>query len=145
MFKVIKSTDIPCYDVEDSVCWGPSKSSDFTTASAWEELRLKGPKAPWVQLVWHKNLQPRHSMFGWRLAHEKLPTEEEYQRWGVSLASKCMLCKKQCDSALHLILNCEFNNVVWGNFALGLALVGISQLPLLIFEIGGKESVDARM
>ncbi|XP_043725602.1 uncharacterized protein LOC122672168 [Telopea speciosissima] len=116
IFKVIKSTDIPCYYVEDSVCWGPSKSGDFTTASAWEELRLKGPKAPWVQLVWHKNLQPRHSMFGWRLVHGRLPTEEEYQRRAVSLASRCMLCKKQCDSALHLILNCEFSNAVWGEF-----------------------------
>ncbi|XP_043710250.1 uncharacterized protein LOC122659173 [Telopea speciosissima] len=116
-FQVIETLQIPNYRMEDTVRWLCSMSGDFSVASAWEEIRRKMPIAPWASIVWHKNLLPRHSTLGWRLAHGKMPTDVEVQKRGVCVVSRCSLCRKECESTAHLFLTCKFSDAVWNTFA----------------------------
>ncbi|XP_042487332.1 uncharacterized protein LOC122067568 [Macadamia integrifolia] len=77
-----KEIPLPRYDCEDMCVWSPNLDGNFIVQSAWDKLRRKKATVAWGALVWCKKLQPRLSIFGWRLMHEKLPTDWDVMRKG---------------------------------------------------------------
>lgn len=41
----------PRPNMPEKVVWLPSSNGNFSTASAWNELRLKNSRVPWFELV----------------------------------------------------------------------------------------------
>ncbi|XP_042509216.1 uncharacterized protein LOC122084859 [Macadamia integrifolia] len=87
--KLIRLTQ---FDMEDQYFWSGSTIGAFSTSSAWNEIRQRNLKVPWFSLVWNKMLQPRQSVFGWRLMHGKMPMDDIISQKGIPLVSKCYLC-----------------------------------------------------
>ncbi|XP_042492649.1 uncharacterized protein LOC122072150 [Macadamia integrifolia] len=56
--------------------------------SIWNHIRRKKEVVDWETLIWCKHLQPRLSIFGWRIMHTKLPTDGAVMRKGVNMASR---------------------------------------------------------
>ncbi|XP_042486522.1 uncharacterized protein LOC122066747 [Macadamia integrifolia] len=116
IFEKIKQIKIPSGELDDTCCWSLSTLGNFSTASGWECIRRKANKTPWSTLVWRKGLPPRFSTLGWRLAHGRLPTDEQIRHKGIYLASRCALCNQGEDSIDHIFLRCSFGTSVWKSF-----------------------------
>ncbi|XP_042483849.1 uncharacterized protein LOC122064192 [Macadamia integrifolia] len=108
IFEKIRDIKIPLHACEDMCLWSLSSDGSFSSKSAWEDIRSTNPKVPWATLIWNKKLQPRASIFGWRMAHGKLPTDESIQKRGIALVSRCSLCGVEVESMDHIFLQCSF-------------------------------------
>ncbi|XP_042477785.1 uncharacterized protein LOC122059169 [Macadamia integrifolia] len=116
IFLAIKEVKIPSAQFEDLCIWQLSPLGSFTTSSAWEDIRRVAPAVHWNSLVWHNNLPPRIATFGWRLAHERLPTDELIRKKGIFLVSRCSLCEQYEESMEHIFLHCPFSRDIWEKF-----------------------------
>lgn len=50
----------------DVFVWKPFIDGKFSTASAWEVIRVKGDEVSWMEWVWHKLLPRKISMCMWK-------------------------------------------------------------------------------
>ncbi|XP_043705323.1 uncharacterized protein LOC122655170 [Telopea speciosissima] len=113
VFTTIWALEITSSNREDCRFWAHTKSEVFTVRSAWDALRMTAPQPEWGWAVWQRSLQPRNSIFGWRLANGALPTDDKVKRKSVSFASRCELCAADCETKSHLFLECNFAIQVW--------------------------------
>ncbi|XP_043701064.1 uncharacterized protein LOC122651645 [Telopea speciosissima] len=76
IINLASSIPFPTILEEDTRVWTLTKQGDFTVKLTWEGLRRSENQIAWHEVVWASYLQPRHSMLGWRLMQQKLPTDE---------------------------------------------------------------------
>ncbi|XP_042484861.1 uncharacterized protein LOC122065118 [Macadamia integrifolia] len=107
---------LPQFDMDDQCFWSGSSSGAFSTFSSWNEIRRRNPKVPWFPLVWSKALQLRQFVFGWRLMHKKIPTDDIISHKGIPLVSKCNLCGLDVESFNHIFISCSFSVALWKQF-----------------------------
>ncbi|XP_042474834.1 uncharacterized protein LOC122056934 [Macadamia integrifolia] len=113
IFEKIRTIKIPSYPCEDMCLWSLSSDGIFNSNSAWEDIRIRNPKVPWFSLIWGKKMQPRVSIFGWRMVHDKLPTDDAIQKRGIVLVSKCSLCGMEAETSSHIFLQCSYSEEIW--------------------------------
>ncbi|XP_042479159.1 uncharacterized protein LOC122060066 [Macadamia integrifolia] len=113
IFEKIRTIKIPSYPCEDMCLWSLSSDGIFNSNSAWEDIRIRNPKVPWFSLIWGKKMQPRVSIFGWRMVHDKLPTDDVIQKRGIVLVSKCSLCGMEAETSSHIFLQCSYSEEIW--------------------------------
>ncbi|XP_043705526.1 uncharacterized protein LOC122655395 [Telopea speciosissima] len=99
---------------DDKRVWALTDSGVFSVKSAWERMRVHEPQCRWSRLVWQGGLAPRASVFGWRLMHQSLPTDENATKHAVYGASRCDMCYRSMESSHHIFIECEFANRVCG-------------------------------
>ncbi|KAF6168093.1 hypothetical protein GIB67_011478, partial [Kingdonia uniflora] len=63
----------------------------FSVKGAFEAIRNKGQPVWWIPFLSNKAIHPRLAMWGWRLCHDKVLTDDKIQTKGVALASRCCL------------------------------------------------------
>ncbi|XP_041995737.1 uncharacterized protein LOC121745859 [Salvia splendens] len=103
---------------KDIARWNLTPHGNFTVASAWEEVRLRGEEMDIYKIIWDKGINPTISVFLWRLMANRIPMDEKVQWRGVALASKCRCCgKPDTESRLHLFVNGEAAREIWSHFA----------------------------
>eukprot|EP00253_Pinus_taeda_P013310 PITA_13310 len=61
--------------------------------------------APWVG-IWNFPSIPKINHFCWILCHQKIITEDRLQKRGFNGPSRCILCKANSETALHLMIEC---------------------------------------
>lgn len=89
MANVIRAI-VPCHRRGGDIrIWKPSIDGHFSMASAWELVRLKGPKLEGMDWVWHTLLPKKASVFMWKAKFNCLPVDARIQEVGVPLASRC--------------------------------------------------------
>ncbi|XP_042489868.1 uncharacterized protein LOC122069846 [Macadamia integrifolia] len=79
-------------------------------------LRSRSVQVPWDNMVWSRGISPQISVFGWRLLHGRVPTDDRIMACAVPLASMCYLCNANSESMLHLFLHYSFAGMVWSEF-----------------------------
>jgi len=70
---------------------------------------------PTTEMIWHKKVPLKVSIFVWRLLHDRLPTKSNLVNRGV-ISSEASLCVSGCDiieSAQHLFLSCSNFASLW--------------------------------
>ncbi|KAF6168048.1 hypothetical protein GIB67_011433 [Kingdonia uniflora] len=97
----------------DRRVWKPDLIGKFSTKGAFETIRNKGQQNWWFKFFFRSAIHPRLSMWGWRLCHGKLPTDDNVQKKGITLASRCCLCANNSKSIHHLFWDCSFSNWLW--------------------------------
>ena len=85
----------------------------FTTTQVWIDLRDNWPKVNWNEVVWFKQLIPKHSFILWLAVQGKLLTQDRMVNWNVTGNLVCGLCNSRSDSHEHLFFQCPFANKVW--------------------------------
>ncbi|KAL2225229.1 UNVERIFIED_CONTAM: hypothetical protein Sindi_2964600, partial [Sesamum indicum] len=105
----------------------------FSTASAWEAIRVASPRRQLFTDIWHRSLRPTVSVFLWRLFQDWIPVDERMKRKGFSFASKCQCCEAE-ESISHLFVEGEVVREVWLHFAnvFGLQLCETGDLVNLV-------------
>ncbi|KAF6144497.1 hypothetical protein GIB67_013141 [Kingdonia uniflora] len=124
----------------DRRVWKPDLIGKFSTKGAFETIRNKGQQNWWFKFLFRSDIHPRLSMWGWRLCHGKLPTDDNVQKKGITLAFRCCLCANNSKSIHHLFWDCSFSNCLW-TWLEGLFQVQILDKNLKSFlEIGDSMS-----
>ncbi|KAF6151028.1 hypothetical protein GIB67_016506 [Kingdonia uniflora] len=76
-------------------------------------LRNKGQTSWWYKLLFRKAIHPRISIWGWRLCHGRLPSDDNLQKKGIVLVSRCCLCSQSVETIKHLFWDCSFSSSLW--------------------------------
>lgn len=61
-----------------------------------------------AKVLWVKHIPSLKAFYCWWLLRPKIPIDEIFHRIGVSLASRCGLCKKEEKYFSHLFVHCSF-------------------------------------
>ncbi|XP_042482204.1 uncharacterized protein LOC122062621 [Macadamia integrifolia] len=109
----IMEIPLPQSDFEDRCVWSPNTDGIFSTKSAWNTIRRKKDSISWEALIWSKKLQPRISIFAWRIMHGKLPTDAAVMKRGIPMASRCDLCRSSSEDLDHILVHCQYAERVW--------------------------------
>lgn len=96
--------------------WRSTISGSFLVKSAWDHVRSKGQPLGWEKPIWKTYFQPRFSVFGWRLLHLRLPTDEVVRKKGVFIVPCCELCLAVEESLHHIFWECPFSTTMWVRF-----------------------------
>lgn len=95
--SVIHSFNLSQYP--DLQAWSLSSTGMCTVASTYRMLTNINPnhhEFPWTRL-WYNWLPTKISFLLWKIVSNALPTDNNVQRVGVHLCSKCLRCKLHCE------------------------------------------------
>ncbi|XP_024630905.2 uncharacterized protein [Medicago truncatula] len=103
--------------VSDSWVWLPDPSGGYTVRGAYSLLISQVPSVAVddLDLVWHKQVPLKVSVFAWRLLRDRLPTRTNLiaRRVLSSDMSSCVAGYGHPESARHLFLLCDTFGSLW--------------------------------
>ncbi|MQL79934.1 hypothetical protein Taro_012363 [Colocasia esculenta] len=79
-------------DAPDKCVWMSSADGTFSTKSAFLAIRLHGVHRPSLLKIWNHTFNPRASLFGWRILHRAVPTDDRISYCGIYLVSSYSCC-----------------------------------------------------
>ncbi|XP_038991981.1 uncharacterized protein LOC120115320 [Hibiscus syriacus] len=79
----------------------------------WEEIRVKGVKVLWQNLIWFPLHIPKHSVIAWMVFLDRLPTKDRLQCMGLEIGVKCANCNDALETMDHLLLECTLASAIW--------------------------------
>ncbi|XP_019241243.1 PREDICTED: uncharacterized protein LOC109221239 [Nicotiana attenuata] len=72
------------------------------------------PKCHWKRITIDSKALPRHQFILWLAMHKKLATVDRLRKWGISIASDCVLCEKDTEGTMeHLFFECDYSRNMW--------------------------------
>lgn len=93
----------------------PNSLGNFSTNSAWNELRMRKREVDWAHIVWHKKFILRHAVTLWLALKKRLNTRDKLVRYGVTLNSRCVHCSNGEEDINHFFFKCEYSAYIWEN------------------------------
>ncbi|MCH91106.1 70 kDa peptidyl-prolyl isomerase, partial [Trifolium medium] len=105
----------------DTWQWRLDHVRGFSVRGAYQLLTTHpiGPVAAVEDLIWHKHVPLKVSIFAWRLLRDRLPTKINLAR-GI-ITPEAQFCVTGCEgveSAQHLFLSCSIFGFLWSSAAL---------------------------
>ncbi|KAF6146896.1 hypothetical protein GIB67_018549 [Kingdonia uniflora] len=76
----------------DRKVWKPDLVGKFSVKGAFYVIRNKGQTSWWYKFLFRKTIHPRISMWGWRLCHGKLPSDDNLQKKDPSRSTTAKSC-----------------------------------------------------
>ncbi|KAM0041473.1 putative reverse transcriptase zinc-binding domain-containing protein [Helianthus debilis subsp. tardiflorus] len=104
---------------QDKLVWysNGGRKLDFSTSTAWDDLRHSQNEVQWSSIVWFPQAIPRHSFLLWLLVLKKLKTQDVMSRWNMGNMNLnllcCSLCSRGPDSHEHLFFECDVAKHIW--------------------------------
>lgn len=72
------------------------------------------PKCHWKRITIDSKVLPRHQFILWLAMHRKPATVDRLRKWGLSIASNCVLCRKDTEETMkHLFFACDYYRNMW--------------------------------
>jgi hypothetical protein len=111
--------------VADAFVWRFSADGTYSSKSAYRLQFLGATSSPFVKLIWSATAVPKCRFFGWLFALNRLLTADRLlaRRWPNSYF--CPLCRRNLETALHLLVECPWARRVWT------AVAAAHHLPVL--------------
>ena len=78
----------------DTAIWVPSKSGQFSIASAWDQIRTKKRIFTWWKILWFTKAIPRIAFIIWLAIRDRLSTKERLASWGIKCDLMCVVLSK---------------------------------------------------
>lgn len=116
----------------DRLIWRKSLSGNLTVKEAYHALcePLGDTSDEIWSLIWKIKVPQRYRVFLWKVANERVMTNEVRARFGMTNCSTCTLCHIDYETLLHVLRNCSFTKNIWCSF-LGLDVwTRFFQIPL---------------
>jgi hypothetical protein len=122
---IIFSIPLSKYGNPDMLIWRGSSNGEFTVRSAYYiekdrqevtrgECSNNGNDQKLWKLIWGMKVPNPVKVFIWRACQNILPTKDNLQRKGISLDPLCLFCKKELETAKHILWDCPSAVDVWG-------------------------------
>ena len=127
----------------DKLIWSPSTSGDLSAKIAYQFMRPHHPSLDWSKLIWSKYIAPRMSLLVWKVLCGRVLSEDFLQKRGISLASRCLLCRFDSESLEHIFLLCPFAKSIWSSMVAKFdlpATLPSSLIDMLYFGIVGRSN-----
>jgi hypothetical protein len=79
------------------------------------------------ELIWHKQVPLKVSIFAWRLLRDRLPTKENLAKRGIISVDSQMCCAgcKHVEDLKHLFLICPYYGALWPLVRAWLGIEGV--------------------
>ncbi|KAJ0088691.1 hypothetical protein Patl1_32423 [Pistacia atlantica] len=114
----------------DITIWKPEVEGVFTSASAWDLIRVKGPEHLGMGWIWHHYLPRKISVCMWKARFNGLALDSRVQRLGIPLASRCNYCAQgHIETLNHVLCNGSIAAEVWKKAAIMLGMNYVQGLP----------------
>ena len=102
---------------KDRLMWRDSPRGDFTMRSAYNMAvgvdRLPDFNGGWI---WKLHVLPKIQFFLWKCTHNSIGVNDCLAARGVTIDPLCPLCRKEPESIVHALRNCEKIRAVWNEF-----------------------------
>ncbi|OVA00072.1 Reverse transcriptase zinc-binding domain [Macleaya cordata] len=109
---------------EDRLIWKPESDGEFKVSSFNKILMtIRLDPNPVFNIIWEAPIPYKVCFFSWEASLHKIHTQDRLQRCGITLVNRCHMCKRACETVLHLLFTCDFASKVWSEF---LNLFGVS-------------------
>ncbi|XP_026410456.1 uncharacterized protein LOC113305653 [Papaver somniferum] len=122
---------------EDKRIWCGNQTGKFKVADAYNKVRFKKHAHPCFTKIWAPWILPDIASNVWKLRRGICATDENMNKKGFGLASRCFLCKQARDSVGHILWYCNFGQTLWkwlGGISSFLNLVSFDN----IFSFGAR-------
>ncbi|KAM7465607.1 hypothetical protein LguiB_013169 [Lonicera macranthoides] len=97
---------------EDQLIWPKSHKGKLTFKDAYLFYCHSKP-SQWAAQIWKSFVPPRVSCLTWKLLQNKLPTQDNLQKRGMTMVSRCEICKSNLDNVEHVFITCPFAHTLW--------------------------------
>ncbi|XP_021973659.1 uncharacterized protein LOC110868702 [Helianthus annuus] len=137
---------------QDKVVWTSRRGhhSEFSAATAWDDLRVGQDEVNWAKVVWFPQAIPRHSFIMWLIVQKKLKTQDVIRGWNSSDNANfnlmcCSLCTSKPDSHEHLFFECGYASSIWNGVKekAGMSSIQNKWDSILDFLVGNATSTKA--
>ncbi|XP_010543947.1 PREDICTED: uncharacterized protein LOC104816716 [Tarenaya hassleriana] len=88
----------------------------FKSSTTWNQIPTPKPAVQWYSLVWFQHYVPRYAFVQWQAMHNRLPTKDHLNCWGVISDTSCNLCGGEEEIHQHLFFKCSYNKQLWSFF-----------------------------
>jgi len=104
-------------DTSDRRQWDSDSDCGYTVRGVYQQLTTQAepPDVTVGDLIWHKQVPLKVSIFAWRLLRDRLPTKNRLLRRGV-INGDVIMCVSGCgmaESAPHLFIHCATFGTLW--------------------------------
>jgi hypothetical protein len=105
-------------DTPDIWQWQPDPDTGYTVRGAYQLLTSQDPVPLGIadDLVWHRQVPLKVSIFAWRLLRDRLPTKSNLVARGI-ISPEAHFCVSGCggiETAQHIFLSCSTFASLWG-------------------------------
>lgn len=97
----------------DKFYWTATNSPIFPTKMVYDLIRQRGSAGNWLNTTWFRMAVPRFSFITWLAIHNRLPTGDRLNSWGINIDPTCPLCCLEVESRDHLFFRCPYSNLIW--------------------------------
>jgi len=66
-----------------------------------------------VKLIWATTVPPARSLVAWKILQNKIPLDIKLQQYGISLCSRCGLCKADQETLQHIFFHYNVTSIFW--------------------------------
>ena len=102
----------------DTITWRWTADGVYTTKSAYY-VQFKGSYSFFSgDSIWKAESEGKHNFFAWLLVQCKLLTADKLTARQWPCNPVCPLCNQEQETATHLVLNCQFAQLVWEKMAI---------------------------
>ena len=117
----------------------------LTNKIAYSHLVGQGQRVPWAALLWNMYIPPSRAFVTWRLLNNKVPTDDNLQKRGCIIVSRCCFCLQHTESSTHIFFDCRVTSRLWEWLCKGtkIPLDSSNCLNLLLGSVGrGSQMVQ---
>ncbi|KAK2402105.1 hypothetical protein QL285_051652 [Trifolium repens] len=105
-------------DTPDLWKWQPDPDTGYSVRGAYQLLTSQDPALLGTaeDLVWHRQVPLKVSIFAWRLLRDRLPTKSNLVARGI-ISPEAHLCVTGCggiETAQHIFISCSTFASLWG-------------------------------
>ena len=118
---------------EDTMMWKFTRDGEFSTASAYAQLK---PESTENQIfeghwIWKLDIWPKVMSFLWLCFHDSVPVKQVIAKRGISCETRCPLCRNGDESLAHMLKECPFALNIWQRVGVPQPLTSLFHLDLL--------------
>ena len=111
--------------VADTIKWKWTPNGEYSAASAYRAQFLGSVKTKLQLLIWKPWAPQKCKFFAWLIIKNRMWTSDRLATRGWPRNEVCPLCRREQESAHHLLVKCRYTRRVWGLIA---GWVGYPQL-----------------
>lgn len=87
------------------------RNGKFCASLAYDWLRVKHERSPWMNLIWRSYILPKKSFILWLALRGKLNTKDHW--FEIPSDMHCVFCKSHPETISHLYLRCTSVKAIW--------------------------------
>lgn len=100
-------------EVDDEIIWHYSNKGVYTVKSGYELVRSTSLDSVYMVVgewkkIWKLSVLAKVKLFLWRALHKVMSMKVNMLVRGLGVSDDCVLCGREHDNTLHVLINCDF-------------------------------------